>query len=149
MAKTPSREYRIYLAVWRKALRDSRDPTLPLVSVNASNFSLALSMRQGMYRAIRPYREGEIVDRELVEAAEKFVVSAIRGEDPLKVHTLWLKPRSTLSELERELLALGLDEADLATTEEAAAKKHLDALMTPDEEPVLPRKSTPFYTRDA
>lgn len=148
MPKAPSREYRIYLAIWRKALRDSANPALPPVTVNASNFSLALSMRQGMYRAIRPYREGELIDRELVEAAEKFVVSAVRGEDPTKVHALTLKPRSTLSELERELLALGLDEGDLATTEEAAAKKHLESLMEPEELLLAPRKSTPFYTRD-
>jgi hypothetical protein len=150
VAKTPSREYRIYLAIWRKALRDSSDPSLPLVTVNASSFSIALAMRQGMYRAIRPYREGEIIDRELAEASDKFVLSVIKQDDGAKIHTITVKPRSTLSDLERELLALGIDEADLSTTEEATAKKMMESIMAPEADvPELPRKSTPFYTRES
>lgn len=149
--KTLSREYRIYLAIWRKAQREIATAKLSPVVIHASNFSTALAIRQGMYRAIRPYREGHAIDEELRLASENFVISCIAKEDKSSVHTLTLKQRSTLSELEREILALGIDDADLLTLEEKLAQASLGEFLSSPTGPAvefMPKRSTPFYTRE-
>jgi len=135
-----SREARIYLAIWRKAYheREKVDP----VSITASSFQTALSFRQGLYKAIRPYRFGEKFDNELQKAAELFVIGIIKQEDPAQPHKIILKKRITLNELETELLNLGLDESDLLLPEEKLFNSELV------EKAEAPKPSNPFYTRD-
>ena len=147
-----SREFRIYLAIWRKA-QQQRAHNLPPVSINVSSYSMALTVRNNMYRAIRPYRFGEAFDDELRLAAENFVVSVAKNPDPLAQHQITLKPRLSLSELEAELANLGLDEADLILPEEAALNAKLSTFITPEvEEPSLPakppRRANRFYSRE-
>lgn len=147
MPKPVSREYRIYLAIWRKAVNSEEE-----ITIRASTFNLAIAMRQGMYRAIRPYRSGEIFDAELSKAADLFVVQIEKLPDPSAPHILRLKPRLTLNELEAELANLGLDEADLLLGEERAVEAKLAEFLEPTEveEDVefrpIPR-DTPFYSR--
>lgn len=148
--KVLTREYRIYLAIWRKAYLQRNDPD-PTVSWQASSFSMALQMRQGMYRAIRPYRIGKDLDEELRLAAELFVVAVVRGKDIYSPHTITVKPRAALSELEKDMAALGIDEEDLLLTEEKVLRSNFEDFLKPsvDETAIpLPRPSNPFYTRE-
>ena len=140
-----SREFRFYLAVWRKAYRE-RLTEEPEITLNASSFSMALAIRQGMYRAIRPYRTGREIDDELLQASQLFVVSSPKGSDPKEPHTLTIKPRATLSELEANLLFLGMNEDDLATDGERHTRMELEKLIEAPEKPVT--RSNPFYSRE-
>lgn len=138
--KTISREYRIYLALWRKAV------TFPdAVIIKASSYGMAVAMRQGMYRAIRPFRSGMMEDNQLRTAAEKFVVYLDKGDDPKTEHQLILKARASLAELELSLDFLGIDEEDLLLSEERDLQVKLEKFVQPD---ALPSRSTAFYTRD-
>lgn len=134
-----SREYRIYLALWRKAYLSGKP-----VSIKASNFALAVAMRQGMYRAIRPFRNNTLSDAELRAAAEKFIVYLVKNEDKSKPHFLELRERATLSELELMMDSLDIDEEDLLLGDEKISDKVKALAVSDDEEPT----STPFYTRD-
>jgi hypothetical protein len=141
--KPISREYRIYLALWRKALLNP-DET---VRIKAPTFSMAVAMRQGMYRAIRNFRNGEASDNELQRAAEKYVVyleKASAKEDP---HWLELRDRKTLAALDGMFGALGIGEEDLLLGDERTISSQLRDLMEPDDKPTE-RTKTPFYQRD-
>lgn len=145
MSKKPiSREYRVYLAVWRKAYRD-RDSGAPPISINASTYNLAVSMRQGMYRAIAPYRNGEAFDAELSQAAEQFVAFLPKEPTPTGLFQVVLKPRHTLNELELQLAELGIGESDLLTESEKMANASLETLM--DTPPSRVGRDNPFYER--
>lgn len=144
MAKSTSTEYRMYLAIWRKAWLERDRPDV--LVVNASTYSMAINMRQGMYRAIRPYRNGLAFDADLSSAAEKFVVYLERGPDVSAPHQLQLRPRLTLTELEREMLALGLDAEDLLLGEERLANAELSKLL--DSPTNSTRPANPFYSRE-
>jgi len=141
MAVKPiSREYRIYLAMWRKAFVTDTELT-----IKCSNLSMAVAMRQGMYRAIRPFRNNQIQDTELREAAEKFVVFLVKGEDKSEPHFLQLRRRATLSELDAMFDTLGIDEDDLLLADEKAISDSLKAIAKEK----LPREvKTPFYVRE-
>lgn len=143
MAKALSTEARYYLAIWRKAWID-RDKPETLI-INTSSLSMAISMRQGMYRAIRPYRSGSSFDQELANAADQFVVYLAKGPDATAPHKLELRQRLSLTELERELLRLGLEGDDLLLTEEKMAAESLSTFLPDDTAPV---RSNPFYTRE-
>lgn len=143
---TLSREYRIYLALWRKAYQQLKSGSEELVTLKASSFNTALSMRQGLYRAIRPYRYEEQFDAELKAASEALVVAVPKtAAGPT---TVQFKPRMTLSELEAELANFGLDEADLLLPDEKAVAKSLESLITSDNATKPSINSTPFYTRN-
>lgn len=151
MAKATSREHRIYLALWRKAVKSPEQS----VVIKASRFNTAMSMRQGMYRAIKPYREGVFSDTELAEAADKFVVVMKKQADVNAVHELVLVPRTNLAELEASLEDFGLDEMDLLVGDERLASKALTEFIQRDDgEPLAMAKvlsravSTPFYSRE-
>lgn len=141
-AKPLTREQRIYLAIWRKAydLSDSQ----PLV-INCSTKAMAIKQRLGLYRAIRPFREGRIFDEGLRLASERLVL-VMKGSDETP-WTITFSPRQTLSELELQLHDLGLSESDLLTTEEKLANAAIEELV---EKPSgqIDRRSTPFFTRD-
>lgn len=145
-AQPLSRDVRIYLALWRKAFRE-KDLDLPPVSVKVSSYSMALTVRGGLYRAIKPYRYGNLLDEELQQAADLFVVSTPKEAKSSAQHTVSLTPRRSLIELERELEALGLSAEDLLTPEELIAKTSLTKLLEePADEPIQPLN--PFYTRE-
>ncbi len=146
LSPTPlTREQRMFLAIWRKAYRDREKPEP--VAFRASSKSSALTIRSGMYRAIRPYRQGILIDEELRQASEMFVVSVPVGKDPKSIHTLTMKPRTSLSDLEAEFLNLGLEEADLMLPEEAALNQGLAKLVDKSNLGAQ-RPTNPFYTRD-
>jgi hypothetical protein len=139
-----SREHRIYLAVWRKAFTDQPK----IIKLKASSFSAALVMRTGLYRAIRPYRFGELHDEELFQAAEGFVVSVVKLKNPKAQHEVVLKPRATLTELEAELEALGITEADLALPEEIELHgKLVELLPTSTNQTTKQPIGNKFYNR--
>ncbi len=138
--KPISREYRIYLALWRKAFKLNET-----VRFQASTWAMAIAMRQGMYRAIRPFRTDAMLDQELREAAEKFVVVIEKQPDPKVPHWIVIKPRMTLSELEASLHDFGLDEDDLLFGDERLIDHALQDLI---EEEAAPPKATPFYQRE-
>jgi hypothetical protein len=132
---TPTREARIYLAIWRKAYDQREDPTASPIVINCSSPNMAIKHRLGLYRAIRPYREGKLLDYALSKASESFVVT-ING---LEVS---LQPRKTLLDLEASLADFGISEEELLLPEEREAAKSLESLL---DGPALPRKTNPFY----
>ena len=136
ITKPISREYRIYLALWRKAFLNPDEP----VKVKASGFSMAVAMRQGMYRAIRPFRNGQMNDKELQDAAEKYVIYLDKSSN-----TIEFRERKALAELEHNFDLLGIDEEDLLLGDERTISTKLSAFL--EEKPAEP-VSTPFYTRD-
>jgi hypothetical protein len=135
MSRAVSREYRIYLAIWRKALYASE----PIV-IKCGTLNLAISLRQGMYRAIRPFRDGSLNDEELRNAAEKFVVYLDKDNFILE-----LKERVTLAALEEMFDEIGLDEEDLHFGDERRAQESLSKLLEEAEKPN--ERITPFYKR--
>lgn len=152
--KPLSRETRIYLAIWRKAWRERDITYLPPVEVTAANFSMAISMRQGMYRAIRPYRYGQAFDPELNQAADMFVITLpkVKKSDYGKPCKLTVRERKNLTYLENDLVNLGLDEEDLLTADERAVNASLEKLIEPEGLKPLKVghrvKQNPFYTRE-
>ena len=132
-----SREARIYLALWRKTstMTDGFEVKFP-------NYSLAISARQGLYRAIKSYRGRPDLDPVLAQAADLFVVS-INAE----AFTLTFTPRKTLEALELQLHDLGIDEADLQTHQEREIAESLDRMMG-KASTKSPERSTPFYSRE-
>lgn len=138
MTKPISREYRIYLALWRKAVLNPDQ----LVTVNLPNYSLALSTRMSMYRAILPFRKGLIFDEELSLASERFVIFVVKGPDKAAPHQVVFRPRLTLQAIEAEFGALGLSENDLLLFDE----KFLDAEFTASITNLPPKN--PFYSRE-
>jgi len=143
MARPLSTEFRYYLAIWRKAWAD-RDEANPL-TINASNYNMAVTMRQGLYRAVRPYRHGKQFDAELSAAADHFVVFLEKGPDVSAPHKIIFRQRLSLSELERELHRLGLEGDDLLLTEERDANKTLANFLPESDGPI---RSNPFYSRE-
>lgn len=144
-AKPISREYRIYLALWRKAFLHSETPLI----IHASNFSMAVAMRQGMYRAIRPFRNGLLNDEELRQAADKYVIYLHKAGSKDSPHDLEFRQRLTLAELELSFDSLGLDEEDLAFGDERAALHSLQKFMETAPNEDKPLAVTPFYVREA
>lgn len=135
-----SRELQIYLAIWRKAYRQeiSAIDSDPIV-IRASSQSSALTMRTGLYRALRPYRNGDKFDADLQAAAEVLVVSA-----PYEVeggYAIEIRPRMALNELEAQLENLGI------TTDEVKSDVDIPASLK-DLAKSTDRRSTPFYERD-
>lgn len=128
-----SREAKIYLAIWRKA-----QTTQTEFDINLPSKALTISTRQGMYRAIKPYRNRYDKDPILAEAADKYVVT-----QNLETNTLRMTSRKTLEAIESQLSALGLSEADLLDPTEIRISADLQALIeTPSD------RSTPFYSRE-
>lgn len=143
--RPPSREYRIYLALWRKAWL--QPDGAPEVSIKAPNLHMAVAIKQGMYRAIKPYRYGEQHDHELQKAVDKFVLYLKRDEDKIASNPHWivLRERKALTILEIQWAELGLEDADLLVGDERTVNAKLDALIEKQEEPV---RTTPFYERE-
>lgn len=140
--KPVSREYRIYLALWRKAFQSGEE-----IKVKCSNFAMAVAMRQGMYRAIRPFRRGEANDHELQQASEKYVIYMEKAGAPSSPHFLIFKERKALAELEGMWEDLGIDEEDLLLGDERALSDELTALI--EDGAPIPRPSTPFFSRES
>lgn len=134
--KSLSKETRIYLAMWRKAIKSPDTP----VQIELPNASVALTVRMAMYRAIRPFRNGSIHDPDLFTAAERLVLQ-VKKLDSGRA-TLAIVPRSTLAAAEIAMLSLGLDDDDLKLFEEKLAEEELSDLLTPATPP-----SNPFFTR--
>lgn len=141
--KPISREYRIYLALWRKAFLN---PATPLI-IHASSFSMAVAMRQGMYRAIRPFRQGLMNDDQLRQAADKYVVFLKKEDDKDKPHDLEFRLRMALEELEQSFDIFGIDEEDLMIGDERLALHSLTKFL--EDAPEKPLSVTPFYVREA
>lgn len=132
-----SREAKIYLALWRKASSTGQG-----FVVKFPTKSLVISARQGLYRAIKPFRGRPDLDLLLHDAADKFVVSL-----DLENLSLIFAERKTLSALENQLEDLGILESDLIEPSEVAAQKSLEKLLNSDSsQPTSP--SNPFYQRE-
>jgi hypothetical protein len=138
MSKPISREYRIYLALWRKAIQGS-PPT-----VKVPNLHTAIAMRQGMYRAIRPFRDGTLNDTELLRAAEKYVIYLVQGSSADTIHFLEWRERKALAVLEEAWDSLGIDEQDLLVGDERGIDQKLSDLL---KEKATVRE-TKFFTRE-
>lgn len=142
MAKTLSRELRICLAIWRKAFLERGDE--PLV-INCRDYNSAIAIRQSMYRAIKPFRTNEMFDEDLRQAAEFLVVYLEKQDDPTAPHRLIMKERKTLDDLNAEMEALGIGDADLLLEEEKIVTGKLDEFI---EEAREEARATSFYSRD-
>ena len=147
MTKPISREYRIYLALWRKAYLTGEP-----ITIKTRNLAIAVAMRQGMYRAIRPFRDGTSNDYELQNAAEKYVIFIVRPEDKSREapHFIEFRKRQTLNELNNMWDDLGIDEEDLLIGEERLMQQSVEKIMKNIGSPNKKKSSakTPFYERD-
>lgn len=133
-----TREQRILLALWRKAFRNPEER----VAIVLSTKSLAISVRLNLYRAIRPFREELLFDDELRKAAEGYIASP--RELPDGTWEVSLLPRRTLTELDAQLIALGIAEDDLLLPEEKIdMSKLLEFIQADAPKP----SSTDFYDR--
>jgi hypothetical protein len=134
--KVSEHETRIYLGLWRKAARTGDDITITLGSYNE-----ALAVRMGMYRAIKPYRKGQLLDEELAKAADEFTPGVIKGSCEL---VLRKRRGNALADLAAE--QAGLEPEDLYTPEEIAAQRSAERVIGEllAEKPV----ENKFYTRD-
>lgn len=137
MPKPLSREERICLAIWRKAWRERQ--TAPLF-VNCSNYSNAIATRQSLYRAIRPYRNGELFDEELYQASQRLAPMVEALPDKETPHKIIMKPKVALDELDAAMEELGLEASDLLTTEEKEAERKFVKVQVDT--------SNPFYERE-
>lgn len=137
MAKSVSRELRICLAIWRKAYNE-RDKD-ELVTINCPSQNAAMSLRQSMYRAARPFRDGSAFDEEVRKSTDLFVVYIDR-----ETNQITLKPRSTLDTLEASLAELGINESDLRLPEERLLDKELTEFIEKGDKP----RANQFYERE-
>lgn len=133
--KDLSREKRIYLAIWRKVWKEQ----LPSLTVKMPDYNLAMSVRMSMYRTIRPYREGTLLDNELRMAADQYVL-CLQKSPPAIVVTL----RKTADAAEAAFADLGLDEMDLLSEEEASLLKIAESIT----EDLAHPEPNPFYSRE-
>lgn len=131
--QTISREHRIYLAIWRKVGLMEDD-----LEIKLSSHTEAISMRMGMYRAIRPYRAEELIDEELLAVAETHAINVSPGSSVMTI-----KRKVGLSAAEGLMASLGIDETDLITTEEKSLQNRLETLIESD-----PTPYNPFYDRE-
>jgi hypothetical protein len=135
-----SRETLIYLALWRKAFRQPET----IVEVKCSTNQMAIAMRQGIYRAMKPFRGDYSKDPDLAAAADRYVVGMVAFDG--KFAYLRFLNRKSLGELEAQFADLDLDESELLSPDEVlmrgSASKILEDLSEPERAP------TPFYTRE-
>lgn len=136
-----SREYRVYLALWRKAYKTPDQEVI----IRCPDRRTAIAMRQGMYRAIKPFRHGEtsFIDEDLVKSADKFVVYLNEETTPPQLE---LRERKSLAALEGIWDELGIDESDLLIGEERRLMENFSKLVE-EEAPAVPTSATPFYSR--
>ncbi len=137
-SKFITREYRIYLAIWRKALLHPEET----ISIKLPTYNLALTTRMGMYRAIRPFREGTLFDDELALAAERYVLFCPKPDDVNTQAKVILRPRLTLEALEAQLGDFNFTEDDLLLLDERIAAHELTELVKPL------HKANAFYNRE-
>jgi hypothetical protein len=116
--KTLTREEKIYLALWRKAGK------LDGTSIKLSTPNEAKAMRLGMYRVMKPFREGDMLDPELKLIADKFALIVEKGTS-----NLLIREKTTLSAAERAMAMLGLTEDDLMTDQEREENKAADEAL--------------------
>jgi hypothetical protein len=137
MTKPISKEVRIYLAFWRKAQTEGLE-----LEFKPPTLQAAVAFRMAMYRAIRPYRYGELYDSVLNEAADKWTLWM--GKDSFKVK---LKHRATLSVAEQFLVDLEMSEDDLLLPHEIEQRGRLLGVQKAidDDKP----EENPFYSREA
>ena len=106
------------------------------LTIKLTTHAEAIAMRLGLYRAMKPYRSGDLNDPQLTAAAE--------------THAIFIAPKSTNLVIRRKvgLLAaeglmaeLGIDENDLITFEEKELADRMAALIEDDHM----EKDNPFY----
>lgn len=139
-----SREARIYLALWRKCLREDG------LVVKLQTYNQALALRLALYRTLKPYRESEFLDPELYQAGQKYCIGV-----PKDNNTLHFTDRKSLLAAEAAYAALGLSDSDLYSDDElmvqARMSEELDKLVVKDlpvpKAPATPAPNT-FYSRD-
>lgn len=125
---------RIYLALWRKAVQNSG------LVIRLPDKALALSMRLGLYRAIRPYRSGKLYDEELYQALSTLVIKVVENNKKITIEFI---ERPVLYLLEDQLTDLGIEENDLLLPEEKEQYEQLKRL-----EKLTWKSPNPFYGED-
>lgn len=136
MPKIISHADRICLAIWRKAyaLREKED-----LKINCSTYSNAIATRQQLYRAIKPYRNGEQFDEELFQASQRIVPLVPKKEDRSEPHQIVMTYRRVLDELDNAMEELGIMPSELLTDEERALTNRLQSETHP---------ANPFFERE-
>jgi hypothetical protein len=131
-----SRENRIFLALWRKAIRKEE------VRLKCLSDNQAITTRLAMYRAIKPFRMDEFEDPELYDAANRLAIR-IEGSDIIIV-----EKTSTIT-AEAAMLQFGLTEDDLLTPEERVAQsrmeEQLEKLIERDSSDIPLKQKNEFY----
>lgn len=143
-------ESSVMQALWRKAYRDGRHE---IVLTSASD---CRRIRFALYNAVRPVRQGKLVDEELAAAAEECSVSIEGTKLIIQAKSQTPAMAAVLESLGRE--AKKLLEPEPMTAEDAAIaasqERLLSALAAPEASPVAeaiaPKpRVTPYYTRES
>ena len=131
MAKNVSRETRIYLALWRRAV------AVPF-ELKLASPKLAAQFRLACYRALSPYRTNGL-DPELARASEE-VSLAISPLDPCILVFEQKRLRTAADEIASQL---GLTDEDLFTAEERGTIERLAEFIQPAA-PAAPAMASPL-----
>lgn len=137
-----SQENALLRQVWRKAVREGR------VVLNFKDKREARRVRFALYNAVKPFKDGTLVDDELLEAAEECKVQ-FEGET-----TLVVVKKIMTAELQVIAESLGISPGGLArlpeprSLEEAQADTSLERLREQLRDEGQPgKRSTPYYER--
>lgn len=126
---------RIYLAIWKKALRSGET-----LEIETPTMTMAVSSRIGLFRAASKVRRGLIFDEEALRAIKLYTVKVQRlHEDNSKPAKILVVKKQLEDFFEKALEDLGIDDLDLLTEEERLTD---DTFIQP------PRTPNPFYERD-
>lgn len=120
-----------YLEVWRRAYREGE------IALTLPTYSQALSLRMALYNAIKPYRDGKMVDVELEAAADACSILLTKGSNELVCTT---KMKHGMADL--ILDQLGLAAAPVATE----AQESIDRIFEELNSNKAP--ANPFYKRE-
>lgn len=106
------------------------------LTIKLTTHAEAIAMRLGLYRAMKPYRSGELVDPELAAVAETHAIFIAS-----KSNNLVIRRKVGLLAAEGLMAELGIDEDDLITFEEKEIAGRMAALGEEDRV----EKDNPFY----
>ena len=134
-----SRDLKIYLALWRKLIREQEKLPVEIVFPTTQQ---AASFRIGMFKALKPYRHNGRLDMELSQAADLITIKKMNG------CVITFDHRTTDTMLDSVVQQMGLSKELLKRSEaemlEAAAEQSLREALDGVPEP----RSTPFFERD-
>ena len=141
MSYTFSEDQIMMHKIWRKAFREGQ------ITLKMPSHSDAVKLRFGLYNAIRPIRQGKVIDSELLQAASECSIN-------LEGNALTIQLKSKTAMMQAVVAALGEDafapaEAPLSAEQAEileSQRRLLEKMQSPDKD--APVVHDPYNTRD-